>query len=299
MYLNNFKIFALSKNKRLINRKEPFRTVGIYDVETDTYNQMERNSKRVKGSDISVLLGEIKPGLYLNCWDLDSAVDENGEIKPEAKDLLRYFDDNEWEFSTSGTGLHIYSLTTKKYNTFHFKKLFGDALHSDLEFFADKRHIVTTTFNFKGTSLVVDKHNDLIDGLIAELEEQERSQNEGSYTNTILEAFEGELDPYEAKARGAILGREPITDMYKLRGCCLKDEKLKELIDMNPECVDQSSHDCALIAKLLYYTLSYEGAWELAKKTNYYQMKDKKHKLKFDKPEYRKRTNDYISNGRY
>jgi hypothetical protein len=72
---------------------------------------------------------------------------------------------------------------------------------------------------------------------------------------------------------------------------------LKEVIDMNPESVDQSAHDAKLIRKLMYYCLSFDAAYNMAKKTNYYQMKDEKHKKKFNNPTYIERTRRFIENG--
>lgn len=297
MYLYPYKIFALSKNKRLFNIDNPNRTLGIYDVECSNWASMNRAKSRVNDARVSILLGEVKKGVYLNVLDLDDCFDENGDVEQETKDLLDYFEEYEWEVSSSGTGMHIYVLTTKKYNTFIVKGLIGC---KSFEFYADKRHIVTTTFDFENTSLKIDAHNDLLDSILAEVEEQKNSALEAiSQKDMALELFEGTIDNDESKVRGVLLGRTPVTKISELRKCCLKDSKLKQLIDENPDNVDQSAHDCSLIAKLLYYTLSYEGAWELAKKTNYYQNKDTRHKLKFDKPEYRQRTNSYISNGRY
>ena len=67
------------------------------------------------------------------------------------------------------------------------------------------------------------------------------------------------------------------------------------IIDENPENVDQSAHDAKLIRKLMFYTLNdFDEAWEFAKKTNYYKAKDKRHKDKFDNPTYKERTKNFI-----
>lgn len=306
MYLYPYKIFSIARDKRVYTG-DKIALHSIYDCDVFNFKEakesaQDKNRRLVKYNDsqfkVSVLLGKVRKGVYLNVLDLDDCLDEDGNIEPLTQELLSYFDKSEWEFSSSGTGIHIYILTPKvREKRTVVKDLKGC---KSFEWYADKRHIVTTTFDFENTNLKIGVHDDLLDGIVAEMEEwQNQKLNQSSMAQNIIQQFEGQIDNDESKTRAALLGREPITDMYKLRGCCLKDDKLKELIDTDPSCVDQSAHDCALIAKLLYYTLSYEGAWELAKKTNYYQRKDTKHKLKFDKPEYRQRTNSYIEKGRY
>lgn len=306
MYLYPYKIFSTARDKRLYTGNR-IAEHSIYDCDVFNYREAkqaveDKNRKLVEKDSslfkVSVLLGEIRKGIYLNVLDLDDCIDDDGNIEPLTQDLLNYFDKSEWEFSSSGTGIHIYILTPKvREKRTIVKDLKGC---KSFEWYADKRHIVTTTFDFENTNLKLGAHDEMLDSIVAEMEElQTQKLNSNSFAQSIIEQFEGRIDNDESKVRGAILGREPVTDIYTLRGICLKDDKLKELIDMEPSCVDQSAHDCALIAKLLYYTLSYEGAWSLAKKTNYYQRKDTKHKLKFDKPEYRERTNSYIQKGRY
>lgn len=310
MFLYPYKIFSTSRNKRLYTG-DKIALHNIYDCDRLNYkdaqravtNKNRRLANRDNGSfSISVLLGEVRPGIYLNCLDLDGCRNDDGSLTQPAKDLLEYFNEDEWEYSSSGTGGHIFILTSKEYEPFTMDEYFGEGAHKDLEFFPRKKHIVTTTFDFLNTNLELNAHNDLIEALMDEKREQEelrRITSSGAFKNDILSMFEGQMDNTEAKARGALLGREPITDMYTLRRCGYKDEKLIELIDADPSSVDQSAHDCALIAKLLYYTLSSEDAWNLATKTNYYQHKDEKHKKKFHNELYRQRTNDYIAKGRY
>lgn len=289
MFLYPYKIFALSKNKILFNKDNPLRKRGIYDVESMNYNTALESKERIKDSCISVLLGEVRPGVYLNVWDLDDCFDDNRELEKETKELLDLFDDSEWEVSGSGKGIHIYTLTRKKYQTFMPKGFKG--CKKAFEFYADKRHIVTTTFDFVNTDLKIGKYDDLLDSIY---EEYLSTQEKPSMVEMVKEVFEGQIDNDMSKTRGAILGREPITDMYKLRGCGYKDERLIELIDADPSSVDQSQHDAKLLRKLMYYTLSFESAYDMAKKTNYYKAKDSKHKKKFDNPSYIERTRQFI-----
>lgn len=290
MYLYPYKIFALSKNKRLL--KDNFKIpCGIYDVDRLTYNEAVQAKAENTNSYISVLLGEVRPGVFLNVWDLDGAVEEGEGIKPETQKLLENFEEDEWEFSSSGTGIHIYTLTKEKFETFHYKNYFGEGLHSDLEFYSDKRHIVSTTFDFKNIDLKIGKYDNLLKSILEEYQEK----NKSSFVQDVCEVFGGKIITDEEQLQNSFLaGRTPVESMDILRKCCLKDDVLKEVIDMEASCVDQSQHDAKLLRKLMYYTLSFESAHKLAKKTNYYKSKDARHIKKFDDPKYIERTRHFI-----
>lgn len=307
MFIYPYKIFTTAKKKALFKESEPWRKIGIYTYDKYNFNQAKLATERIEDSNIAVLLEPLSQGVKLMCIDMDHCYNEDGTIRPEAKDFLSFFDENEYEKSQSGDGFHIFILTTKDFVS--FKMSTNDSkrnyTHNETmgcdswEFWAGLKYIVTTTFDFENTNIKVGKHDDLIESLYQMKLQKDEEVNKSSFAKDVMEVFEGKIDNTEAKVKGIILGREPVTDMYKLRGCANSDDKLRNLIDANASSVDQSSHDAALIAKLLYYTLSYEGAWELAKKTNYYKSKDEYHKKKFDKDDYRKRTNSFIQKGRY
>ena len=290
MYLYPFKIFALSKNKRLININEPYRTVGIYDV--DKYNY--KSAKDIAEDNelkVSILLGNIFRDVNLMCLDLDDCFDEEGNLTLDTKDLLSEFDKSEWEISTSGTGIHVYILTRKNFETFIVKDMIGC---KSFECYTNKRHIVTTAFDFEHTNLEIGKHDDYIEAIYQEAKElREQSQQ----AQMVKMVFNGKDIKTEQDLNSAIYDRQPITSIYTLRGLCLKDSTLKDVMDCVPETVDQSAQDAKLIRKLMYYCLSFDAAWEMAKKTNYYQAKDVFHKKKFNNPTYIERTRRFIENG--
>lgn len=292
MYLYPFKIFALSKNKRLINIDEPHRTVGIYDVMKYNYNDAKDLSEcGVKNCKVSILLGNIFKDVNLICLDLDDCFDESGNLTPDTADLLSEFNSNEWEVSSSGTGIHVYILTRKNFETFIVKDMIGC---KSFECYTNKRHIVTTTFDFKNTNLDIGKHDEYLEAIYSEAERLREKSEQVVMVKTV---FNGTEIKNEQDLNSAIYGRKAVDSIYTLRGLCLKDDVLKEVIDMNPESVDQSAHDAKLIRKLMYYCLSFDAAYNMAKKTNYYQMKDGKHKKKFNNPTYIERTRRFIENG--
>lgn len=290
MFLYPFKIFALSKNKRLINLYEPQRTVGIYDVMKYNYNDA---TDIASGTDfkISILLGNLFKDVSLICLDLDDCFNEDGSLTLDTKDLLSEFDKSEWEVSSSGTGIHVYILTRKNFETFIVKEMIGC---KSFECYTNKRHIVTTTFDFKNTNLQIGKHDEYLEAIY---EEAKRLREKSSQVQMVKTAFNGREIKSEQDLNAALYNRTPVDSIYTIRGLCLKDSVLKDVIDCSPDSVDQSAHDAKLIRKLMYYCLSFDAAWEMAKKTNYYQMKDDKHKKKFNNPTYIERTRRFIENG--
>lgn len=288
MYLYPYKIFCLSKNKRILNTEG--NPSGIYDAVLMNYKTAVNESIK-RGTSVSVLLGTIASDINLICLDLDDCFDSDGNMEAQTEQFLQEFDNSEYEVSSSGTGIHVYILTKKKFDTFIVKELEGC---KSFECYTNKRHIVTVSFDFENTNLTVGKHDDFLQSLYDRVNEQKKT----SVSDTVKQVFQGE----EVKNDNEVWGRKftdrkPVTDMYTLRGCGYKDPVLIECIDMNPDSVDQSAHDAKLIRKLMYYTFDFDSAWEMAKKTNYYKAKDNRHKIKFDNPTYKERTRQFIARG--
>ena len=296
MYLYPFKIFTLSKNKRLFKETEPNRTIGIYNADLMNYEQVSLAKMRLMEKEnvcISVLLGRFTDTVSLIVLDLDDCFKEDGKtIEDDTKRFLEEFEENEWEISSSGTGIHIYILTTLDLGTFIVKDLEGC---KSFECYTNKRHIVITTFDFYNTNLKVDKHNEFLQELYNRVQKQKAKNEEFSQKAMVKNVFQGTEIRSEAEAFASGIRKEsPVTDMFTLRRCGYKDSNLIEIIDMEPSCVDQSVHDAKLIRKLMYYTFSFDAAWELAKKTNYYKHKDKFHQTKFNSDRYKERTRMFI-----
>jgi Uncharacterized conserved protein len=288
MYLYPFKIFALSKEKRILKDNGSYG--GIYDAAKDNYINTKEKAESTDAK-ISILLGEVANGVKLICLDLDDCFLSDGSIEPDTKELLKEFDDNEWEVSSSGEGIHVYILTKLDLETFIVKEMEGC---KSFECYTNKRHIVTTTFDFLGTNLLVGAHDEFIKTLYDKVKSIQEAKNPSAYKDIVKNMFDGKEIQSNAEIFGEIYGRKPVTDMYTLRGCGFKDSTLIELIDTEPSTVDQSAHDAALIRKLMYYTFSFEAAWELAKKTNYYKHKDEFHQKKFNTERYKERTRKFL-----
>ncbi len=288
MYLYPFKIFALSKEKRILKDNGSYG--GIYDAAKDNYINTKEKAESLDAK-VSILLGEVANSVKLICLDLDDCFLADGSIEPDTKELLKEFDDNEWEVSSSGEGIHVYILTKLDLETFIVKEMEGC---KSFECYTNKRHIVTTTFDFLGTNLLVGAHDEFIKTLYDKVKSIQEAKNPSVYKDIIKNMFDGKEIQSNAEIFGEIYGRKPVTDMYTLRGCGFKDSTLIELIDTEPSTVDQSAHDAALIRKLMYYTFSFEAAWELAKKTNYYKHKDEFHQKKFNTERYKERTRKFL-----
>ena len=294
MFLYPYKIFTVSKNKRLFKPTEPHRTIGIYDATMMNYKQAKEYNSSHQDVRVSILLGEISRGVKLICLDLDDCIDEKGNLEKDTKDFLREFSKDEWEFSTSGTGIHIYVLTKENFETFIVKDLEGC---KSFECYTNKRHIVTTTFDFENTDLKVGIHDKFIKNLYDRVEALKAEKTKKSLANQVQKIFEGKRINNEQDLNSVLYNRKAVTDMYTLRGCGFKDPTLIELIDTEPNSVDQSAHDAKLITKLMYYCLSFDAAWEMAKKTNYYKHKDERHQKKFNSEVYKERTRKFIERG--
>lgn len=293
MYLYPFKIFSPSKDKRLISeRKVP---LSIYNPIKLNYKDAIKLAESLDCT-VSILLGELTSGVYLICLDLDDCFDDKGELEPATKDFLKEFNESEWEISTSGTGIHIYILTRLKFDTFIVKDMEGS---KSFECYTNTRHIVTTLFDFEHTNLKIGVHDEFLTKMqekVTEIKNQSRTiQNQ---INDIINVFDGEIITTTAQVNGKVFKRTPIDTFSKIQEIAQKDISLKDAIEMSPDATDQSVHDAKLVRKLMYYTLSFESAWEMAKNTNYYLMKDKKHKEKFDNPRYIERTKRFIYGGR-
>lgn len=288
MYLYPFKIFTVSKEKRILKDNGSYG--GIYDAVKDNYINAKEKAESI-GAKVSILLGEVANDVKLICLDLDDCFLPDGTIEPDTQELLKEFNDNEWEVSSSGEGIHVYVLTKLELETFIVKEIKGC---KSFECYTNKRHIVTTTFDFLGTNLLVGAHDDFIKALYDKVKQIQEAKNPTSYKDTVITMFNGREIKEDTEIYADIYERKPVTDMYTLRGCGFKDSNLIELIDTEPSTVDQSAHDAALIRKLMYYTFSFEAAWELAKKTNYYKHKDEFHQKKFNTERYKERTRKFL-----
>lgn len=293
MYLYPYKIFTISKDKRLLN-PQTMKPVGIYDITAmnlydAAYVADNKNCK------VSVMMGNIVRDINLMVLDLDDCFTEDGLMESETREFLKEFDESEYEVSSSGTGIHVYILTRMNLETFIVKELEGC---KSFECYTNKRHIVTTTFDFEGTDLQVGKHDSFIQELYDRVKAKQKQDKPNQFKEDVLNVFEGTIVKTTSEVNGKIYQRTPVEDMFTLRGLGYKDPMIIEVIDESPDAVDQSAHDAKLIRKLMYYTLSFESAWEMAKKTNYYKAKDDRHKKKFDDPKYIERTRKFILSGR-
>lgn len=192
MFLYPYKIFAISKNKRLLNIRQQYRTVGIYDV--DRYNYQEVldicNTHTSDDYRISVMLGKICGNTRLICLDLDDCFnEETGEMDSLTKEFLKEFDESEYEISSSGTGIHVYILTNMNIETFIVKELEGC---KSFECYTGDRHIVTTFFDFKETSLRIGKHDEFIKNLYKRVKElREAKAKESMIVTNVKNVFDG------------------------------------------------------------------------------------------------------------
>ena len=298
MYLYPYKIFAISKDKRTLGFKDgKLVPVGMYDIVKYNYNDAIENANKYEAQ-VSILLGDTGGGVNLICLDLDDCFTPDGRVEQLTRQFLKEFSEDEYEVSSSGEGIHIYILTKLKLETFIVKEMEGC---KSFECYTNKRHIVTTTFDFENTNLQVGRHDEFLKKLY---EKKEIKRSQTSQVTDVTQVFNGEkLTGTEEQINNQIFfrangdKRTPVKDMYQLRGLGYKDPMIIECIDACPDAVDQSAHDAKLIKKLLYYFLDFDVAWDMAMKTNYYKDKDAFHKKKFNNPVYKERTRKFIMRG--
>lgn len=292
MFLYPYKIFTISKDKRILNPDRDYMPVGIYDAKMMNYIKARELAEK-NDYKVSILLGELVGDIKLICLDLDDCFNTDGTLDNETKEFLKEFDENEYEVSSSGEGLHIYVLTKLDLETFIVKEMEGC---KSFECYTNKRHIVTTWFDFENTNLLVGKH----DKFLQELYNKAKAIRDSKSTlvEDVKMVFQGDVvrNDEEVCAR-YLTGRTPVTDMYQLRGLGYKDPAIIEVIDEHPDNVDQSAHDAKLVRKLMYYCLSFDAAWDMAMKTNYYKAKDDYHKKKFNSTVYKERTRQFLARG--
>lgn len=266
---------------------DELKATGIYDCKRMSWKDAIAYAEP-RDLKVSVLLGTVIGDIKLICLDLDDCFDKDMNMEKDTEDFLKEFSVDEYEVSSSGTGIHVYILTKMDLETFIVKDLEGC---KSFECYTNKRHIVSTTFDFEYTDLKVGAH----DKFLKELYDRVNQAKKPTIREDVKMVFQGEEYKTDAELRGKLYGRTPITDMFSLRGCGYKDTELINIIDASPDAVDQSAHDAKLIRKLMYYTLEdFDNAWEFAKKTNYYKAKDAKHKKKFDDPVYKERTRRFL-----
>ena len=99
MFLYPYKIFSLSKGKRLIKKKKK-KLVGVHDAYRNNYDCCSRIAA-FNDYAVSVLLGLVNKDTRLICLDLDNCYNSDGELEPLTKELLKEFKDEEWETSSS------------------------------------------------------------------------------------------------------------------------------------------------------------------------------------------------------
>lgn len=256
--ISNQKIFCLSKDK--IQRDENLNVISIHTVPRYDYVTALALADK-KGCDISILCGEINNELTMSVIDIDDVATDG---KFNNKNTKKFIQDSGLlgsmaEFSKSKTGLHIFVPLYNKdvKDSFRTSKL--DWTKS-FEYYTKERQVVIGGFNFNKTLPI-------------------------SHSKTI--EFIESLRPEPV----SIDIRQPInSDVKKVNdiiNICRVDPKLNELWYANPDNVDQSSNDLALMTKLCYYSgYNVGNALSLFFESPYVSLKDYKHLCKLSRKDY-------------
>jgi putative DNA primase/helicase len=171
------------------------------------------------------------------CIDLDGVVDENGNITPEAQQILDRFPNTFAEYSKSGRGIHIWLRTSKPLPENGKRKGF-------VEIYQDKRYIAITMNILPNRPQHMEDYTDELHALYHELfsddDDYETIQLSEEELRSLANTEPGEPDEDDEKLIARFL-RKPENEIV-WRG------------DKLPHHPSQSEADLSLAIRLLWYT---------------------------------------------
>lgn len=269
MKLGDCDIFILSKNKRPVNRE------GIYcTIDEAMYVKPEHFDKAMAaGFTISLKLGRIPNTPYsLFCLDCDHS-DFTKPLYTWLGTMCKSRQLIELSLSKQGAHMFIIKETQEDYET----KFIDFMDNEQLELWTRVRHIVSPEPH-KFIAVELKEHNvDMFDTLMELVAEQERIK---------AEKIQKELDKFElAKTKKRY--KRPTVDtpihIYQK-----SDKRLYTILNAEPEDVDQSTNDLALVRKICYYygTHDPEIVRQVFENTAWFKKKDDYHIRKFYRPNY-------------
>ena len=184
-------------------------------------------------------MGFVLNGDGVVCIDLDHAVDENGNITPEAQRILDRFPDTFAEYSQSGRGIHIW-LHTSRLLPENGRRTNG------IEIYQDKRYIAITLEILPNRPQGMADYTDELHALYHELfgsddEYQTVQLSEGEVRSLVLTAVDYYVPEEDDDKLIAQFRRKPDNDTV------WRGEKL-------PHHPSLSEADLSLALRLLWYT---------------------------------------------
>lgn len=261
-------LFILSKDKRPVNSKGQYSTID--NAVNVPYQQFK--AAREHGYTISLKLGQIgDTGYSIYCIDCDHCDFSH----PVYKWMKSIIDTPQLvELSQSGQGAHIFII---KRTDEEFETRFMDFTGQQLEVWTRVRHIVSPNLETIVDVELCEHNVALFDKLIELSDEQERLK---------AEQYERDRLKYEKKKQKKnYTFVAPETDISVFGK---SDKRLREILDAEPEDVDNSANDLALVRKIVYYfdTKDKDLVQNVFERTDWFAKKDEYHIKKFYRPGY-------------
>lgn len=261
-------LFILSKDKRPVNSKGQYSTID--NAVNVPYQQFK--AAREHGYTISLKLGPIgDTGYSIYCIDCDHCDFSH----PVYKWMKSIIDTPQLvELSQSKQGAHIFII---KRTDEEFETRFMDFTGQQLEVWTRVRHIVSPNLETIVDVELCEHNVALFDKLIELSDEQERLK---------AEQYERDRQKYEKrKQKKNYTFVAPETDISVFGK---SDKRLREILDAEPEDVDNSANDLALVRKIVYYfdTKDKDLVQNVFERTDWFAKKDEYHIKKFYRPGY-------------
>lgn len=261
-------LFILSKDKRPVN------SIGQYSTIDNAANipYTKFKAAREHGYSISIKLGPIgDTGYSIFCIDCDHC-DFNHPVYKWMKSII---DTPQLvELSQSGEGAHIFII--KKTDEV-FETKFMDFTGQQLEVWTRLRHIVSPNLERIVDVELKECNVAIFDKLLELSEEQERLK---------AEQYEREREKFEKKKKKR--GYTFVAPETNISVFAKSDKRLKEMLEAEPEDVDNSANDLALVRKICYYfdTKDKDIVQNVFERTDWFAKKDEYHIKKFYRPGY-------------
>ena len=261
-------LFILSKDKRPVNSK------GLYSTIDEAIHIPYQKFKdaRKNGYDISIKLGLIgDTGYSIYCIDCDHCDFSH----PLYKWMQSMIDTPQLvELSKSENGCHIFVI---KKSIDDIQTRFMDFTGQQLEVWTRVRHIVSPMLERIVDVELKECNVALFDKLIELSDEQEKIKQE-QYERELLKQ-------QKIKSKKNYKFVAPETD---IKVFSKSDKRLYEILNAEPEDVDQSANDLGLVRKICYYfdTKDKDVVQNVFEKTDWFRKKDDYHIKKFYRPGY-------------
>lgn len=261
-------LFILSKDKRPVNNKGQYSTID--NAVNVPYQQFKE--AREHGYTISIKLGPIgDTGYSIYCIDCDHCDFSHPIYKwisktADTKQLI--------ETSSSGEGAHIFII---KKTTEQFETRFMDFTGQQLEVWTRVRHIVSPRLETIVDVELKECNVAIFDKLMELSDEQEKLKQEQYLRDQEKIRKEHSKKNYSFVA--------PETDISVFSK---SDKRLYNILYAEPEDVDNSANDLALVRKIVYYfdTKDKDIIQNVFERTDWFAKKDEYHIKKFYRPGY-------------